>query len=60
MAEHPDVEEYERRLEKKIREGEVRCQKCGNEKDFMVNEIGHIFCNRCYTKVPMIRLDETP
>ncbi len=41
-----------------VREGEVRCPKCGNEEDFMVNEIGHVFCNICYAKIPMLDLDE--
>lgn len=58
MSEHTNIEDYERRLAEKVREGEVMCPKCGNEEDFMVNEIGHVFCNRCYTKILMIRLDE--
>ena len=41
-----------------VRKGSVRCNKCGNEEDFMVNELGHVFCNRCYTKIPMIKLEE--
>ena len=56
--EHIDIEVYERRLAEKVKRGEVRCPKCGNEEDFMVNEIGHVFCNRCYAKIPMIRLNE--
>lgn len=56
--ESTDLEEYERRLAEKVKLGEVRCSKCGNKEDFMVNEIGDVFCNRCYTKIRMIRLDE--
>ena len=53
----PSIEEYQRRLGERIKRKEVRCRKCGNKEDFMVNEIGHIFCNKCYTKVPNIRLN---
>ena len=56
MPGHTDVEDYKRRLAEMVREGDVRCPKCNNKEDFMVNEIGYVFCNRCYTKIPMIRL----
>ncbi|MFQ6077198.1 MAG: hypothetical protein ACE5Z5_13885 [Candidatus Bathyarchaeia archaeon] len=58
MPRDTDIKEYKRLLAEKIREGDVRCPKCGNKEDFMVNEIGHVFCNRCFTKIPMIRLDD--
>ena len=57
MTEHTPLEEYERRLAKKVEDGEVRCTKCGNVREFMVNEIGHVFCNRCYRKIPFISLE---
>lgn len=57
MSERTDMEKYETKLAEKVREGKVRCRRCGNEEDFMVNEIGHVFCNRCYSKIPMIDLD---
>lgn len=58
MADHIPLEEYKRRLKRLVERRLVKCPKCGNERDFMVNEIGHVFCNRCYRKIPMIRLDE--
>jgi DNA polymerase II large subunit len=57
MTEHTPLEEFEKRLAKKVEDGEVRCQKCGNVREFMVNEIGHVFCNRCYRKIPLISLE---
>lgn len=57
MAEK-SIEEYEERLDKLVKKREVRCGKCGNAKDFMVNELGHIFCNNCYNKIPNIRLNK--
>jgi ribosomal protein S27AE len=45
-------------LEKRVKAGEVRCPKCGNGEEFMVNENGHVFCKRCHTKIPMLRLEE--
>ena len=53
----PTIEEYKERLDKQIMKHMVRCSKCGNTDDFMVNEIGHVFCNKCYAKIPNIRLD---
>jgi hypothetical protein len=58
MPKNSEIEHYESQLAELIREGKVRCPKCDNEEDFMVNEIGHAFCNRCYTKIPMIRLSD--
>jgi ribosomal protein S27AE len=49
---------YECVLEKRIKAGEVKCPKCGNGEEFMVNEIGHVFCKKCHTKIPMLRLEE--
>jgi ribosomal protein S27AE len=57
MTEHTPLEEYERRLAEKVRDGEVRCPKCENIEDFMANEIGHVFCNRCFRKIPLISLE---
>lgn len=58
MSRHHNIDDYRRVLAGMVREGEVRCPKCGNEEDFMVNEIGHVFCNSCYAKIPMLYLDE--
>ncbi|MCD6479250.1 hypothetical protein J7L65_00460 [Candidatus Bathyarchaeota archaeon] len=58
MCGYTPLEEYKRRLRKLVERGLVKCPKCGNDKDFMVNEIGHVFCNQCYRKIPMIRLDK--
>jgi late competence protein required for DNA uptake (superfamily II DNA/RNA helicase) len=52
------IEEYSKRLNLLVSRGKVRCQKCGNTSNFMVNEIGHIFCNRCHSKIPMIKLEK--
>jgi ribosomal protein S27E len=52
------IEDYERALSKMVKEEMVKCPKCGNDDDFMVNEIGHVFCNICYTKIPMLSLNE--
>jgi Zn finger protein HypA/HybF involved in hydrogenase expression len=52
------LKEYERLLAIKVSEEKVRCQKCGNYIDFMVNEIGHVFCKKCHTKMLMLRLGE--
>ena len=51
------VDRYEQLLDKRIRAGEVVCPKCGNHEEFMVNEIGHVFCRRCHAKIPMLRLE---
>jgi late competence protein required for DNA uptake (superfamily II DNA/RNA helicase) len=51
------LNEYQKRLKTKIMEGMVVCKKCGNKTNFMVNEIGHVYCENCYTKVPMLKLD---
>ncbi|MGD2200009.1 MAG: hypothetical protein PVJ38_00080 [Candidatus Bathyarchaeota archaeon] len=58
MSETNEPEEYKRRLAEKVEAGEVRCRKCSNEEDFMVNEIGHVFCNKCYSKIPLIDLSK--
>ena len=50
------IEEYEKKLDKLVEKNEIKCPKCGNDEDFMVNELGHIFCNKCYSKIPNIRL----
>jgi Zn finger protein HypA/HybF involved in hydrogenase expression len=52
------IEEYEERLDILVKRNKIRCGKCGNTEDFMVNELGHIFCNLCYNKIPNIRLDD--
>ena len=52
------IGEYEERLDKLVNKDKVRCGKCGNKEDFMVNELGHVFCNKCFVKIPNIRLDE--
>ena len=56
--EDTSIEEYEERLDRLVNKDKVRCGKCGNKEDFMVNELGHIFCNKCYNKIPNIRLNE--
>lgn len=53
------IEDYERALSKMVKEERVKCPKCGNDDDFMVNEIGHVFCNICYAKIPMLNLNES-
>ena len=58
MSRHHDIEKYRRALAGMVKEGEVRCPKCDNEENFMVNEIGHVFCNLCYAKIPMMNLNE--
>lgn len=50
------IEEYERKLDILVRKREVKCRRCDNREDFMVNELGHVFCNKCYSKIPNIRL----
>jgi len=52
------LKEYEHLLAIKVGEGKVKCQKCGNNKDFMVNEIGHVFCKKCHAKMQMLRLED--
>jgi hypothetical protein len=51
------IDRYEQMLDEKVRAGEVVCPKCGNREEFIVNEIGHVFCKRCHTKIPMLRLE---
>ena len=58
MSRRAGIEGYRRALAEMVGVGKVRCSKYGNEKDFMVNEIGHVFCNVCYAKIPMLDLDE--
>ena len=52
------VEEYEAQLEALVKQDKVHCSKCGNRTEFMVNELGHVFCDRCYKKIPNIRFRE--
>jgi len=58
MPEETSLEEYERRLAKMVKKGLVVCPECENSEEFLVNEIGHVFCERCYTKIPMLRLNQ--
>ncbi len=58
MSGHTSIEDYERVLSKMVKEKQVKCPKCGNDDDFMVNELGHVFCNICYAKIPMLNLNE--
>ncbi len=55
--EYPTLKDYKTRLACAVRDGEVVCQKCGNREEFMVNEIGNVFCSRCHTKIPFMKLD---
>ena len=52
------LKDYEEMLKEKIKRKELKCHKCGNEKDFMVNELGHVFCNKCYEKIRFVRWNE--
>jgi len=52
------IEDYEYMLKLKVERRELRCPKCGNEEDFMVNELGHVFCNRCFEKLRFVRWNE--
>ncbi len=56
MSRELSIDEYNKRLEKLVEEGKIRCRSCGNTTDFMVNEIGHVFCKKCHAKIPMVRL----
>ncbi|MFX0097793.1 MAG: hypothetical protein ACFE7E_08555 [Candidatus Hodarchaeota archaeon] len=49
------IEEYEEELKGKIKRKEFKCPRCENKEDFMVNEIGHVFCNKCHEKIRFIR-----
>ncbi|MFX1485970.1 MAG: hypothetical protein ACFFBS_02505 [Promethearchaeota archaeon] len=51
------MEEYEQELEGKIKRKELKCPRCKNEEDFMVNEIGHVFCKRCHEKIRFVSWD---
>jgi len=51
------LEHYKVRLAEKVKKGEVVCPKCGNRVHFIVNEIGHVFCSSCHTKIPFMKLD---
>ena len=51
------LEKYKARLAEKVKAGTVVCPKCGNKENFMVNEIGHVFCSRCHAKIPFIKID---
>lgn len=55
---YKSLKEFEHLLVIKVGEGKVECPKCGNNKDFMVNEIGHVFCKKCHAKMLMLRLEE--
>jgi late competence protein required for DNA uptake (superfamily II DNA/RNA helicase) len=52
-----DLGRYEQALGERVKAGEVVCSRCGNREEFMVNEIGHVFCRRCHAKIPMLRLE---
>ena len=43
-------------LAEKTRTGEIKCPKCGNDEKFIVNELGHVFCSRCHSKIPFVQL----
>lgn len=58
MSRELGIDDYTERLEKLVEEGKIRCRSCGNTTDFLVNEIGHVFCNRCHAKIPMVRLEK--
>jgi len=49
------IDDYERMLKVKVERRELKCPRCGNEVDFMVNELGHVFCNRCFEKLRFVR-----
>lgn len=49
------IEDYKRMLTEKVKRKELKCPRCGNEEDFMVNELGHVFCNKCYEKIRFVR-----
>jgi ribosomal protein S27AE len=53
---YTSLEHYKERLAEKVKAGEVVCPKCGNREHFMVNEIGNVFCSKCHTKIPLIKL----
>jgi ribosomal protein S27AE len=54
---YTSLKEFEHQLSIKVGEKKVECPKCGNNKDFMVNEIGHVFCRKCHSKILMLRLE---
>ncbi len=47
-----------RLLKLKVERGELKCPRCDNKVDFMVNELGHVFCNKCYAKLRFVRWEE--
>ncbi|MFQ5836780.1 MAG: hypothetical protein ACE5HG_02890 [Candidatus Bathyarchaeia archaeon] len=51
MKREPTLEDYEKKLARKVKKKEIQCPKCGNSEDFTVNVLGHVFCNRCHTKI---------
>jgi ribosomal protein S27AE len=53
-----DIGDYQERLNKLVEKGKIKCPRCGNTADFLVNEIGHVFCSKCHTKIPMVRLEK--
>ena len=48
------IEDYKRMLTEKVKRKELKCPRCGNEEDFMVNELGHVFCNKCYERMRFV------
>lgn len=50
----PTLDDYEKKLAGKVKKKEICCPKCGNREDFMVNILGHVFCNHCYTKIKWV------
>ncbi len=58
MGEQQSLEYYKRKLSLKVKRGEIVCPRCGNREDFMVNILGHVFCNRCYEKIRMIEWED--
>lgn len=58
MKRQLDLKEYEKKLAEKVERGEVKCHRCGNQKDFLVNELGHVFCKNCHEKIRFFRWQE--
>jgi ribosomal protein S27AE len=50
--------EYEQVLKEKVEKKELKCPRCGNIEDFLVNELGHVFCNKCHEKIRFVRWDD--
>jgi ribosomal protein S27AE len=49
------VEQYEQMLQEKVAGRELKCPSCGNAQDFLVNELGHVFCKKCHEKIRFVR-----